>query len=286
MMTALGIVGSLTLFLILGTAFVAGHLMLGRFLRPKNPTPEKLAIYECGEPTIGTSFVQFDLRFYVIALVFIIFEVEAAFFFPWAVIAGQAAELSDPVHIASAEALARTTTPKNSPVDDTDPPADEQTVALWRQLASGSQRRPVPKQDVPPPPQTPSARDDVAGVVAGPVNSHAPFSASRPNDELRDSLKSLWLIWAFSSSCCWSVSPTSGSGAISTGCVPINAVNRPRGGRWRSNLIKNRWIDKPFDTAFSPIPIGLSKLRKVIRCVTNLTGPTWQPFCPSSLATM
>ena len=46
------------------------------------PNAEKLEVYECGEPTIGSSFVQFDLRFYVVALLFIIFDVEVAFFFP------------------------------------------------------------------------------------------------------------------------------------------------------------------------------------------------------------
>src|SRR5690606_27680950 len=48
----------------------------------------------CGEPTIGSGFVQFDLRFYVVALLFIIFEVEVAFFFPWATVFGKATELT------------------------------------------------------------------------------------------------------------------------------------------------------------------------------------------------
>jgi len=63
--------------------------LVGRFVRPFNPTPEKLEIYECGEPAIGSSFVQFDLRFYVVALLFIIFDVEVAFFFPWAAVFGK-----------------------------------------------------------------------------------------------------------------------------------------------------------------------------------------------------
>ena len=53
-------------------------------------------MYECGEPTIGSSFVQFDLRFYVVALLFIIFDVEVAFFFPWATVYGKATHLMDP----------------------------------------------------------------------------------------------------------------------------------------------------------------------------------------------
>ena len=69
-------------------------LFVGRFLRPSDPHEEKLEIYECGEPAIGSSFVQFDLRFYVVALVFIIFDVEVAFLFPWAVVFGKATNLA------------------------------------------------------------------------------------------------------------------------------------------------------------------------------------------------
>ena len=69
---------------------------VGRFLRPQDPNVEKLEVYECGEPTIGSSFVQFDLRFYVVALLFIIFDVEVAFFFPWATVFGKATHLMDP----------------------------------------------------------------------------------------------------------------------------------------------------------------------------------------------
>ncbi|GIX04081.1 MAG: NADH-quinone oxidoreductase subunit A [Planctomycetaceae bacterium] len=70
-------------------------LWLGYLLRPKLPTPEKLAVYECGEPTIGSSYIQFDLRFYTVALLFIIFDVEVVFFFPWATVFGKATQLAD-----------------------------------------------------------------------------------------------------------------------------------------------------------------------------------------------
>ncbi len=86
----------LALFFTVGALFLFVNLLLGRFLRPKNPNAEKLAVYECGEPTIGSSFVQFDLRFYVVALLFIIFDVEVAFFFPWATAYGKAVQLMDP----------------------------------------------------------------------------------------------------------------------------------------------------------------------------------------------
>jgi NADH-quinone oxidoreductase subunit A len=86
----------LALFFAVGALFLFTNLLIGRFLRPKNPNEEKLSIYECGEPTIGSSFVQFDLRFYVIALLFIIFDVEVAFFFPWAAAFGKSTHLTDP----------------------------------------------------------------------------------------------------------------------------------------------------------------------------------------------
>jgi NADH-quinone oxidoreductase subunit A len=87
--------GHFLLFSVVAILFLLVPLVIGRFVRPRLPTPEKDAIYECGEPTIGTSYVQFDLRFYVVALLFIIFDVEVAFFFPWSQIYGNAAHLAD-----------------------------------------------------------------------------------------------------------------------------------------------------------------------------------------------
>ncbi|MGD9647212.1 MAG: NADH-quinone oxidoreductase subunit A [Pirellulales bacterium] len=94
-MTPTSIVGYLALFTAVGIGFLFVHLMMGWLLRPRMPNPEKLEVYECGEPTIGSSFIQFDLRFYVIALLFIIFDVEIAFFFPWATVFGKASHLED-----------------------------------------------------------------------------------------------------------------------------------------------------------------------------------------------
>jgi NADH-quinone oxidoreductase subunit A len=63
-------------------------LILGKALRPHKPNPDKDAAYECGEPTVGPGWVQFNLRFYVVALVFLVFDVEIALFYPWAVVFG------------------------------------------------------------------------------------------------------------------------------------------------------------------------------------------------------
>jgi NADH-quinone oxidoreductase subunit A len=89
------LVGHFLIFGVLAVGFLIVPLLIGRLLRPKLPTPEKDAIYECGEPAIGSSYIQFDLRFYVVALLFIIFDVEVAFFFPWAAVYGSAMQLAD-----------------------------------------------------------------------------------------------------------------------------------------------------------------------------------------------
>lgn len=105
MVSPTAIVAYLALFVSIGLGFLFVNLLVGRFLRPYAPNTEKLEVYECGEPTIGSSFVQFDLRFYVVALLFIIFDVEVAFFFPWAVVFGKSTNLMDenfPVVQASA----------------------------------------------------------------------------------------------------------------------------------------------------------------------------------------
>ena len=110
MATPTAIVASLAVFAGVGLAFLFVNLLVGRFLRPKEPNREKLEIYECGEPTIGSSFVQFDLRFYVVALLFIIFDVEVAFFFPWATVFGKATHLMDP-HLVRVSADGQLTPP-------------------------------------------------------------------------------------------------------------------------------------------------------------------------------
>ena len=85
-MTAL--VTTLLIFIGVGIGFLLVNLLVGRLLRPAKPSPEKGEVYECGEKPIGSAWVQFDLRFYVVALLFVIFDVEIAFFFPWAVVFG------------------------------------------------------------------------------------------------------------------------------------------------------------------------------------------------------
>ncbi len=82
--------GKILLMAIVGIVLVCGTIFLARVLAPKNPNPIKLSTYECGEESRGTSWVQFNPRFYVIALVFLLFDVELIFIFPWATVFGQA----------------------------------------------------------------------------------------------------------------------------------------------------------------------------------------------------
>jgi NADH-quinone oxidoreductase subunit A len=89
------------IFVTAGAALLLGPLVMGKLVRPDRPSPEKGEVYECGEPAVGSAWVQFDLRFYVVALLFVIFDVELAFFFPWAVVFGSATQLSDPALTSS-----------------------------------------------------------------------------------------------------------------------------------------------------------------------------------------
>lgn len=82
--------GKILLMAIIAVVLVSATMFLARILSPKNPNPIKLSTYECGEETTGTSWVQFNPRFYVIALVFLLFDVELIFIFPWATVFGNA----------------------------------------------------------------------------------------------------------------------------------------------------------------------------------------------------
>ena len=71
--------------LALSAGFVVLPMLVSRLTGTHNPNPDKLAEYECGFPAFEDSRSQFDVRFYLIAILFIVFDLEAAFLFPWAV---------------------------------------------------------------------------------------------------------------------------------------------------------------------------------------------------------
>ncbi len=80
--------GSILLFLLYGALFVALALFVSGLIRPNRPNEEKLSTYECGEEPIGDARVQFNNRFYIIGLMFLIFEVEILLLFPWVMVFG------------------------------------------------------------------------------------------------------------------------------------------------------------------------------------------------------
>ncbi len=82
--------GAILLFIVAAFAFIAVVLFGARLLRPSRPNVEKNSTYESGEEPVGNANVQFNIRFYVVALVFVLFDVELVFLFPWATVFGQA----------------------------------------------------------------------------------------------------------------------------------------------------------------------------------------------------
>ncbi len=73
-------------FIVLGTLFGLGPVIMGFMLGPQRPDSEKLSPYECGFEAFEDSRMKFDVRYYLVAILFIIFDLEIAFLFPWAVV--------------------------------------------------------------------------------------------------------------------------------------------------------------------------------------------------------
>jgi NADH-quinone oxidoreductase subunit A len=80
--------GRILIFFLVGALFVAIGLFVAWLLRPHRPYPSKLTTYECGETPVGDTRLRFNIRFYIVALIFIIFDVEVVFLFPWALVYG------------------------------------------------------------------------------------------------------------------------------------------------------------------------------------------------------
>ncbi len=74
------------IFVIVGFVFAGIALGVAKLLRPSNPSPAKMTSYECGELPSGSSWVRFNVRFYMVALFFLVFDVEVIFLYPWAVV--------------------------------------------------------------------------------------------------------------------------------------------------------------------------------------------------------
>ena len=79
---------SIILFLIIALGLSVAFIVINFILSPKKPDPEKLSAYECGFEPFNDSRMEFDVRFYLVAILFIIFDLEIAFLFPWAISLG------------------------------------------------------------------------------------------------------------------------------------------------------------------------------------------------------
>jgi NADH-quinone oxidoreductase subunit A len=69
----------------LGVGFSAGNIVLSQFIGPRNPSPEKSAPYECGMPAVGDARERQSVKFYLVAMIFLLFDIEVAFLYPWAI---------------------------------------------------------------------------------------------------------------------------------------------------------------------------------------------------------
>ncbi len=87
--------GIVILFFIGAIIFVIVALLAAKLLRPSRPNPEKLSVYECGEEPSGSAWGRFNFRFYVIALIFILFDAELVFLFPWATVFAKKSLITD-----------------------------------------------------------------------------------------------------------------------------------------------------------------------------------------------
>jgi NADH-quinone oxidoreductase subunit A len=74
----------IVLIVLIGAGFAGGNIVLSQFLGPRKPTPEKSAPYECGMPAVGDARERMSVKFYLVAMVFLLFDIEVAFLYPWA----------------------------------------------------------------------------------------------------------------------------------------------------------------------------------------------------------
>jgi NADH-quinone oxidoreductase subunit A len=73
------------IMIVLGAGFAGGSVLLSQFLGPRRPTPEKMAPYECGMPAVGDARERQSVKFYLVAMIFLLFDIEIAFLYPWAI---------------------------------------------------------------------------------------------------------------------------------------------------------------------------------------------------------
>jgi NADH-quinone oxidoreductase subunit A len=74
----------IVIMILLGAGFAGGGVIASQFLGPRHSTPEKLAPYECGVPPVGSARERMSVKFYLVAMIFLLFDIEVAFLYPWA----------------------------------------------------------------------------------------------------------------------------------------------------------------------------------------------------------
>ena len=95
-MTLGGQYGTVAVMVVFGAVLYAIIMLLARLMRPSGPSPLQLSTYECGVDAVGSGWSQMNIRYYVFAFLFVIFDVEAIFLFPWAVIFGDLTSSTTP----------------------------------------------------------------------------------------------------------------------------------------------------------------------------------------------
>jgi NADH-quinone oxidoreductase subunit A len=97
--------GTFAILVIVGCVLYAVIMLVNRVMRPSVPSPQKLTTYECGVESVGTGWSQMNIRYYVFAFLFVIFDVEAIFLFPWAVIYGSLDATTQPSQVFALVAM-------------------------------------------------------------------------------------------------------------------------------------------------------------------------------------
>ncbi len=97
--------GTVAVVVLVGCVLYAVVMLVSRLMRPSVPSPLKLTTYECGVEAVGSGWSQMNIRYYVFAFLFVIFDVEAIFLFPWAVIVGELSPTTTPSSLFAVVAM-------------------------------------------------------------------------------------------------------------------------------------------------------------------------------------
>ncbi len=238
------------LFVAVGIGFIFVHLMAGKMIRPHNPNASKGTIYECGEPTIGSAWIQFDLRFYVVALLFVIFDVEVAFFFPWAEVFGKANAVASANQLSDAEGYHQTA---ERAAELLSPQVREEHARQIEQLRQITPQNVVRLHELRQQKENATNHRLEAEEEAElePLDNLERLATQTRSRDANSAGSPCWRSPSSSASCWWD-SPTCGVAAISPGSAawPPSVPERSQGRRWFDN--PRRWPAPPRIRDHSP----------------------------------